>query len=184
LPLNRRHSTVPTYSTWQTTCSLTCPYPPCISDLARPIPQLGAINQFESAASSVCHGVTVSLPRRMSQGLYFRMAYTFAHATDDGQDALVAGRPVTVQNSYSTTSELGPSVTDQRNRFVFSAIDEPQPFGRDHAVLARIFNDRKLSGALTIGSGRPGRRQGLRRPESGRQLFERPLYQAMVATGS
>lgn len=46
-------------------------------------------------------------------------------------------------------------MTDQRHRFVLSAIDEPQAFGRDHAVLAKIFNDWKLSGVLTIGSGRP-----------------------------
>src|SRR5262249_27763881 len=123
--------------------------------LARPISQLGAINEFDSAASSVYHGLTVSLHRRMTHGLYFRMAYTFAHASDDGQDALVAGRPPTVQNSYSTSSERGPSVTDQRHRFVLSAIETPQPFGRDHALLSKLFNDWKLAGVLTIGSGRP-----------------------------
>ena len=37
----------------------------------------------------------------MTRGLYFRLGYTYAHAIDDGQDALVAGRPATVQNSYS-----------------------------------------------------------------------------------
>lgn len=147
--------TVPSFSTWQITRSMTCPYPPCINPLARPVPQLGAINEFDSEASSVYHGVTVSLHRRMTQGFYFRMAYTFAHSIDDGQDALVASRPAAVQNTYSPASERGPSVTDQRHRFVLSAIDEPQAFGRDHAVLAKIFNDWKLSGVLTIGSGRP-----------------------------
>jgi hypothetical protein len=44
--------------------------------------------------------MTVSLNKRMSRGLYFRLAYTWAHAIDDGQDALVAGQPATVQNSY------------------------------------------------------------------------------------
>lgn len=75
---------VPTFSTWQMTRSLSCPFPPCINPLARPIPQLGAINQFDSAASSVYNGVTFSLRRRMTGGLYFRLAYTFAHAVDDG----------------------------------------------------------------------------------------------------
>ena len=146
---------VPTFSTWQMTRSMTCPFPPCINPLARPISQLGAINQFDSAASSVYQGLTVSLRRRMTSGLYFRMAYTFAHAYDDGQDALVAGRPVTVQNSYSTSSERGPSATDQRHRFVLSAIEQPALFGRDHALLSKIFNDWKIAGVLTIGSGRP-----------------------------
>jgi hypothetical protein len=84
---------VDSFSTWQFTQTLTCPFPPCINPLARPVPQLGAINVFESAASSIYHGLTVSVRRHMTSGLYFRLAYTWAHALDDGQDALVAGRP-------------------------------------------------------------------------------------------
>ncbi len=60
---------VESFSTWQTSYSISCPYPPCINTLNRPIPQLGAIDQFESAASSVYNGMTVSLRRRMSGGL-------------------------------------------------------------------------------------------------------------------
>jgi len=146
---------VDTFSTWQFSRSLTCPFPPCINPLARPVPQLGAINQFESAASSLYHGLTVSVRRRMVSGVYFRLAYTWARAVDDGQDALVAGRPVTVQNSYATHSERGPSVTDQRHRFVFSWIAEPRPFSRSHDVLGTLFNDWKLSGVVMVGSGRP-----------------------------
>ena len=54
------------------------------------------------------------------------LAYTFAHAIDDGQDALVAGRPATVQDSYAPNSEKGPSVTDQRQRFVLLFRSGPQ----------------------------------------------------------
>jgi hypothetical protein len=179
---------VPSFSTGQMTRSMTCPFPPCINPLARPISQLGAINQFDSAASSVYQGLTVSLHRRMTSGLYFRMAYTFAHAYDDGQDALVSGRPVTVQNSYSTSSERGPSATDQRHRFVLSAIEQPTPFGRDHALLSKIFNDWKIAGVLTIGSGRPvdakvfgdpnqdGNTYNDRLPGYGRNAFLGPDY--------
>src|SRR5712691_10453502 len=146
---------VDTFSTWQFSRSLTCPFPPCINPLARPVPQLGALNQCESAASSLYHGLTVSVRRRMVSGVYFRLAYTWVRAVDDGQDALVAGRPVTVQNSYSTHSERGPSVTDQRHRFVFSWIAEPRPFSRTHDVLGTLFNDWKFSGVVMVGSGRP-----------------------------
>jgi hypothetical protein len=123
--------------------------------VARPIPQLTAINQFDSAATSIYHGMTVSVRRRMTSGFYFRLAYTWAHAIDDGQDALVAGRPVTVQNSYATKSERGPSVTDQRHRLSVSWIAEPRPFGRSQEVLGKIFNEWKLAGVMTFGSGRP-----------------------------
>ncbi len=147
--------TVDSFGIWQTQQSLSCPFPPCINDVARPVPQLSAINQFDSAATSIYHGMTVSVRRRMTSGFYFRLAYTWAHAIDDGQDALVAGRPVTVQNSYSTKSERGPSVTDQRHRLSVSWIAEPRPFGRGQEVLAKIFNEWKLAGVMTFGSGRP-----------------------------
>jgi len=64
--------TVDSFSTWQTQQSFSCPFPPCLNDVARPIPQLTAINQFDSAATSIYHGMTVSLRRRMTSGFYFR----------------------------------------------------------------------------------------------------------------
>ena len=146
---------VPSFSTWQMMRSFTCPFPPCINPLARPIPQLGAIDVFESAASSVYNGMTVSIRRQMTNGVYFRLAYTFAKAIDDGQDALVAGRPAVVQNSYNTSAERGLSDTDQRNRFVFAWIADPMPFDRDQPLLSKLFNDWKVAGVFTYGSGRP-----------------------------
>jgi len=146
---------VASFSTWQMTPSFTCPFPPCINPLARPIPQLGAIDVFESAASSVYNGATLSIRRQMTSGIYFRLAYTYAHAIDDGQDALVAGRPAVVQNSYAPNAERGNSVTDQRQRLVFSWIAEPKLFHRGQEFLGHIFNDWKLAGVFTYGSGRP-----------------------------
>ena len=49
---------VASFSTWQTTPSVTCPYPPCINPVQRPDPRLGAINSFESESSSIYNGVT------------------------------------------------------------------------------------------------------------------------------
>lgn len=149
------YGNVQTFSSWQFSQSLDCPFPPCINPLARPIPQLGAINVFESEASSVYHGATLSLKRQMTHGLYFRLGYTYAHAIDDGQDALVAGRPATVQNSYSPSSERGNSVTDQRNRFVFSWIFEPRAFNGGQGWAGKLTKGWKNSGIITAGSGRP-----------------------------
>jgi hypothetical protein len=68
---------VPTFSTWQFSQSLTCPFPPCINPLQRPDRALAAINEFESAASSIYNGLTVSVRRRMTEGMYFRVSYTW-----------------------------------------------------------------------------------------------------------
>ena len=146
---------VASFSNWQFTRTLTCPFPPCLDPLQRPITGVGAINQFESAASSVYNGLTVSVRRRMMNGFYFRLAYTFAHAIDDGQDSLVAGRPALVENSYAPYLERGPSVTDQRHRLMASWIWEPRVFDRSHPLLSTIFNNWKLANVITAGSGRP-----------------------------
>jgi hypothetical protein len=91
----------------------------------------------------------------MTHGLYFRVGYTYAHAIDDGQDALVAGRPATVQNSYAPSTERGNSVTDQRSRFVFSWIYEPHAMNGGRGLLGKLTNGWKSSGVVSAGSGRP-----------------------------
>ncbi len=178
---------VQSFSTWQMTPSLTCPFPPCINPLARPIPQLGAINVFESEASSVYHGATLSIQRKMTSGLYFRLAYTYAHAIDDGQDVLVT-TVSTVQNSYSTKSERGPSVTDQRQRFVLAWIAEPKLVPHWGGLLEKLVADWKYAGVVTVGSGRPinvmvsgdpnqdGNSQNDRLPGIGRNSLVGPDY--------
>ena len=147
--------TVDSFATWQFTRSLTCPFPPCINPLGRPIAQLGSIDEFQSAASSYYSGATLSLNRRVSRGTYLRLSYTYAHAIDDGQDALVAGQPATVQNSYEPAAERGPSVTDQRQRLVAALSADPRPFHRGHELLGRFFNDWQISSVVNYGSGRP-----------------------------
>ena len=145
---------VASFGTWQMTKSISCPFPPCMNDVQRPIPQLDSVNVFESAAESIYHGLTISARRRMTRGFYFRLGYTYAKAIDNGQDALNTALS-TVQNAASPNDERGLSVTDQRHRFAFSWIYEPRFFHRDRPVLKAIFNDWKISGVVTIGSGRP-----------------------------
>jgi hypothetical protein len=182
---------VESFATWQNSYAISCPFPPCINVLQRPMAQLGAVDQYESAASSVYHGLTVSLNKRMSRGMSFRLSYTWAHAIDDGQDALVAGQPATVQNSYAANSERGPSVTDQRNRLTIALIEEPHLFDSGLAILAPVFNHWRVSGIMTYGSGRPanasvsgdpnqdGNTENDRLSGYGRNAFEGPDYATM-----
>jgi hypothetical protein len=67
----------------------------------------------------------------------------------------VAGQPASVQNSYAPNAEKGPSVTDQRQRFLLSCVVAPKPFHRDHEWLGLFFNNWKASWVITVGSGRP-----------------------------
>ena len=104
----------------------------------------------------------------MTSGVYFILSYTFAPAIDDGQDALVAGQPASAQNSYAPNAEKGPSVTDQRKRFVLSCVGAPKAFHRDHEWLGLFFNNWRL------GRGHGGQREANKRHrnrlrQSGRQ---------------
>jgi hypothetical protein len=116
---------------------------------------LGTINSFESAASSIYNGFTLLLKGQVGKQLFVRVGYTFAKAIDDGQDALVVGRPGNVQNAYATQLERGLSVTDQRNRFVASSVYEPKAIHYDQPVLNAVLNNWKVSTVITAGSGRP-----------------------------
>lgn len=147
--------TVDSFATWQFPRSLTCPWPPCINPLGRSIAQLGAINELQGAASSNYNAVTLALHRCVARGTYLRLSYTYARAIDDGQDALVAGQPATVPNSYNPTAERGPSVTDQRHRMVVALSAEPRTFHRGHKFLGHLFNDWRISSVVNYGAGRP-----------------------------
>jgi hypothetical protein len=59
-----------------------------------------------------------------------------------------------VQNSYATNLEWGPSVNDQRNRFVAGFVAEPK-LHFDQGVLKALANNWKFSSVITAGSGRP-----------------------------
>ena len=146
---------VDSFTNWVMTKTTACPFPPCVGDLNRPISQLGSVNVFESAATSIYHGATLSLKRRMSKGFSFRVAYTWGQAVDDGQDALVVGRPATVQNSYSPTSERAWSSVDQRQRWVGAWTYEPKFSKRDRSTMKTLLNNWKFSNIMSFGSGRP-----------------------------
>ena len=177
--------TVDSFATWRFTRTLDCPWPPSINPLGRPIADLGSINEFQSAASSNYNGATLSLNRRIARGTYFRFSYTYARAMDDGQDALVAGQPATVQNSYSPSAERGPSVTDQRQRFVVAVSAEPRLFHRGHEMLGRFFNDWKISSVVNYGTGRPVNATVMGDPnQDGNDLNDRlPGYRRNAFTG-
>ena len=113
--------------------------------------------------------------RRMTSGLYFRLAYTFAHAYRRRPGRAGRGPSVTVQNSYSTSSERGPSVTDQRHRFVLSAIESRNPSAAITRCLRRSSMTGRSAGVLTIGSGRPVDAKVFGDPNQDGNTFERSL---------
>jgi hypothetical protein len=146
---------VQSFGTWQFVASAQCPFPPCINTVQRPISQLGPIYQYESAASSLYEGLTVSVKRRIARGINIHSSYTWANATDTLQDGVTADSASSVQNVYAP-NEKAPSADAQRHRLSLGLDWQPMPFGENnHDILARVFNNWQLAGVVTAGSGRP-----------------------------
>jgi len=91
------------------------------SQLLRPFPQFTTINPlFSSGASSTYHSLQVSASKRLSHGMQFQAAFTWAKDLDNGQS---------YQDSYNVNGERGLADIDIARRLVASYVYE-LPFGR------------------------------------------------------
>jgi len=120
---------------------------------------LDAVNLIEDSASSTYHGLSFSLNRRVKD-FTLSASYTLSHTRDGASD--FAEQP---QNPYDLRIERAPSLSDQAQRFVLSALFD-LPFGeKEQAGSAsqsghgrfrdRVFGNIELAPIITVGSGRP-----------------------------
>ncbi len=122
---------------------------------ARLSSQFDDIYQWENHASSVYHGLSLSLNRRLSNEISFSGSYTISKAIDDASN--FNEQP---ENPYSLHAERAFSSNDQRHRFVFSGTFD-LPFAdeeegkKSSGVIARLLGNIEAAPILIIGSGRP-----------------------------
>src|SRR5271157_964325 len=116
---------------------------------------------FNNAASSIYHALQANLKKRMSHGLTFQAAYTWAHAIDNSSDPLTpsAGNQGFPRNSLNLAAERGNSDFDVSHRLVIN-YSWTHPFGRGHAHLAegfagKIFESWEVAGITTFSGGLP-----------------------------
>jgi Carboxypeptidase regulatory-like domain len=116
---------------------------------------------FNNAASSLYNALQANLTKRMSHGLMFQAAYTWAHAMDDASDPLTpaSGNQGFPRNSLDLAAERGNSDFDVRQRLVLN-YSWALPFGRGHDHLAegfagKIFEGWEISGITTFSGGLP-----------------------------
>jgi hypothetical protein len=116
---------------------------------------------FNNAASSVYHALQANLTKRMSHGLMFQAAYTWAHAIDNASDPLTpaAGNQGFPRNSLDLGAERGNSDFDVRQRLVLNyswAI--PVGHRRDHLAegfSGKILEGWEVAGIATLSGGLP-----------------------------
>ncbi len=106
------------------------------------------------------NALSVKLTRRMSSGLTFLVGYTYSHSIDDGSGLRTLGTDqIGMENSYCLECERGPSIFDQRQRLVMSALYQ-LPFGKgrsylNHGVAATLIGGWDLGMIYSQASGSP-----------------------------
>jgi len=87
------------------------------------IESLGAVNQFETTASSTYNSLQTRLLGRYTNNLNFQLSYTFSKVTDDVSDVFdLAGAYVLPQNSLNLEAERGSANFDVRHRLAYNVI--------------------------------------------------------------
>jgi len=125
-----------------------------------PFPEFGLFQGAANVGYSKYNSLGLKLTRRYSKGLTVLGSYTYSKSTDNGSGIRTLGTdPLNPQNSYCLSCEDGPSVFDQRHRFVTSAVyDLPFGPGRKYlseGALGKVIGGWKLNSIVTIGSGFP-----------------------------
>ncbi|HZS04254.1 MAG TPA: TonB-dependent receptor [Blastocatellia bacterium] len=115
-----------------------------------------AIWQLEDAASSIYHGMTASLGRRLTRRFGLQTSYTLSKTIDDASD--FDEQP---QNPYDLRAERALSRQDQRQRFVLSGVfnifgdaDDQVPGAGRKGLLGTLLEGIELAPILTLASGR------------------------------
>jgi hypothetical protein len=84
---------------------------------------LGALNRFETTASSNYNAFQTELRGRFRQNLNFQVSYTLSKVTDDVSDVFdLAGAYALPQNSLDLEAERGPANFDVRHRWTYDMV--------------------------------------------------------------
>lgn len=122
-------------------------------------PNYGRLRVWENAASSIYHGMQLSVRKQASHGLEFSANYTYSHSIDDGStwqnntvNGVAAGDGVTTDQTLPGL-DRGNSVFDIRDRLTFTYVWE-MPFFRDrNGWLASLLGGWQLNGIWSFQSG-------------------------------
>lgn len=121
---------------------------------------VGGVGQQSTDGNSNYNSLQVSVNKRLSHGLTFLAAYTYAHSRDDGSSyENSSGQQTGTRgiNPFNNLLNWGDSQYDARNRFVVNFTYEiPVPHALSNgAVMSRVFKGWQLSGSTTFQTGFP-----------------------------
>jgi hypothetical protein len=125
--------------------------------------EVGGFLQIQTTAQSTYNSLQMSLTRRLSRGLQFLAAYTYAKSLDNssgtngGSADAVRDTAIVLGNQLDNRANRGLSDFDRTHRFVLSYLWElPTPSFATKSTTGRlIFLDWQLAGIITAMSGLP-----------------------------
>ena len=130
-----------------------------VANIKMRVPILGftalGLNDIDSTASSRYDGLEVSLTKRLSKGLQFLAAYTFAHAYSDAATNTFASGFGISGNQSDLRANYGRSDFNREHRFVFSYVYQMPGPERFNGFVNNLLGGWSLAGVTTIQSGLP-----------------------------
>jgi hypothetical protein len=122
----------------------------------RDISGVGAVNLFETSASSRYDALQLEARGRFRSELQYRAAYTFSHANDDVSDVFdLAGASALPQNSQNLGVERGPANFDARHRFTFEASYDLSPLAAGLRSLDWLLEGLQVASVGSFQTGQP-----------------------------
>jgi hypothetical protein len=113
------------------------------------------ISDIDSSANSWYHGLEVSVTKRLTRGLQFLAAYTFAHAYSDAATNTTAGGQGVNGTQNDRRANYGLADFNREHRFVMSYVYQMPSPKRFHAIVNGLLGGWSLAGVTTIQSGLP-----------------------------
>ena len=125
-----------------------------------PYPGFGLLEYSQNDGNSSYNGLDLTVERRFTAGLSFRLAYTWSKSIDDTAEELsVYGSNAFSQITNNQEAWRGPSDFDVPQHVVFSWVYE-LPFGPGKrfaatGVASKIFGGFQVAGSYSYAAGRP-----------------------------
>ncbi len=120
---------------------------------------IASVGTVGSYGSSSYHSMQAFVQKGATHGLMFQLAYTYAHALDNGSSFENAGfgeSGTRGYNQFDPALNYGDSAFDVRNRLVFSPVYVVPKFaGSDYSAKNIALSGWEISGILTLAQGFP-----------------------------
>jgi hypothetical protein len=123
----------------------------------RPLPGFSSFGLKANDGNNNFNALKVSVIRRFTRGLLFKMNYMWSHSITDSSNG--SGESVTIQNMACPSCDRSNSTIDVRHNFTSNFVYE-LPFGRNKKYLANgpashVFGGWEISGLVTARTGLP-----------------------------